>query len=65
MSSVVKFEDIFGDTNKITIDKGQEGDVFIIFPHRINEDGTMEIVAVPKSAILESADIIRNGGREK
>ncbi|EJR71381.1 hypothetical protein [Bacillus cereus] len=65
MSSVVKFEDIFGDTNKITIDEGQEGDVFIIFPHRINEDGTMEIVAVPKSAILESADIIRNGGREK
>ncbi|PHG00519.1 hypothetical protein COI63_26110 [Bacillus toyonensis] len=62
MSEVVKFKDIFGDENLITIG---EKDVFVVFPGQKDQNGDPRVVMVPRSAILECADAIRNGGEEK
>ncbi|MGX5632436.1 hypothetical protein [Bacillus thuringiensis] len=62
MSEVVKFKDIFGDENLMTIG---DKDVFIVFPGQKTEDGDPRVVMVPKSAVLECADAIRNGRGEK
>ncbi|HHT7153197.1 MULTISPECIES: hypothetical protein [Bacillus cereus group] len=54
MSDIVKFKDILGHENIITIG---EKDVFIVFPHQTDEDsnGDPKVVMIPKSAILECA----------
>ncbi|MEK3997892.1 hypothetical protein MHI59_29600 [Bacillus sp. FSL K6-2822] len=62
MSGVVKFKDIFGDENLMTIG---EKDVFIVFPGQKDENGDPRVVMVPRNAVLECADAIRNGEGEK
>ncbi|MGR9634833.1 hypothetical protein ACU82A_26010 [Bacillus cereus] len=62
MSGVIKFKDIFGDENLMTIG---EKDVFIVFPGQKDENGDPRVVRVPRNAVLECVDAIRNEGREK
>ncbi|HHL0970312.1 TPA: hypothetical protein ACQUHP_001821 [Bacillus cereus] len=55
MSEVVKFKEIFGNENVMTIG---EKDVFIVFPGQKDANGDPRVVMVPKSAVLECADKI-------